>query len=170
MHTGKDFIGRDICFDCLECALKDHSVVSPGGLIYEDDLIVVHPHLLVKLKGFIVISPKRHVSFMFELTKDELYSIGEAIERIHKAFILNQISEDVTVQYVEGEGEHLEVWVVAKTHPLLEKDIKLNYFASDLAMQYRGITPSEPIEILYTVQILKTYFKAKAFISSKPSY
>ncbi len=166
VNSVKDFIGRDICFECLECALASHSIVSPGGLIYEDNFIIVHPHLMVKLKGFIVISPKRHVSFVCELTKDELYSIGEAIERINKAFVLNQISDDVTVQYVEEEGGHLEVWVVAKTHPLLEKDIDLKYFASDLAMKYRNITPSEPIEILYTTQILKTYFKAKAYIEA----
>ncbi len=170
LNSVRDFIGRDICYDCLECGLADHSIVSPGGLIYEDDFIIVHPHLLVKLKGFIVVSPKRHVTSMYELTNDELFSVGEAIERIKKAFIINQISDDVTVQYVEKENSHFEVWVVAKLHPLLEKDIDLKYFASDLAMQYRNITPSEPIEILYTTQILKTYFKAKKFIETSGQY
>ena len=163
MSRVKDFIGRDICYKCLECSIANHELVSPGGLVYEDNFIIVHPHLLVKLKGFIVISPKRHISKMSELTEEETQSINSAIECIEKTLRLNQVAEDFTVQNVESENGHLEIWVVARLHPLLEKDIDLKYFASDLAMSYRGITPSEPIEILYTVQILKTNFKAREF-------
>ena len=163
MSRVKDFIGRDICFKCLECSLANHELVSPGGMIYEDKFIIVHPHLFVKLKGFIVISPKRHISKVSELTDEETQSINGAIECIEKTLRLNQVADDFTVQYVESEKEHLEIWVVARLHPLLEKDIDLKYFASDLAMEYRNITPSEPIEILLTVQILKTSFKAREF-------
>ena len=165
MSFDKDIIGREICYSgCLECALGSHSVMSPGKLIYENSLIVVHPHLFVKLKGFIVISPKRHVSHVSELTEQEKYSIGEAIERIKQAFVFNQISENVTVQYVEKD--HLEVWVAAQVHPLLENSIDIKKFSSEQAMRYYGITPSTSFEILYVVQILKTYFTAKTFIES----
>lgn len=159
----KDIIGRDICCDCLECALKNKAVISPGGMIYENEYIIIHPHLFVKLKGFIVISPKRHVSRMSDLTEEEMYSVGQAIAYIKLCLKLNQIADDVNVQYIEEDGKHLEIWVVAKIHPLLEAEINKKHIASDDAMKYYGITPSEPIEILYTVQILKTYFKAKTF-------
>ena len=163
MNCAKDFIGRDLCYDCLECSLSNHEIVSAGGLIFENDYIVVHPHLLVKLKGFIVVSPKRHVCRRADLTKEEVYSIEEAITRIILTLKVNQIAEEVNVQYIERDNEHLQVWVVAALHPLLKDEIDFKWIASDLAMKYRGIEPSEPIEILYTVQILKTYFKAKGF-------
>ena len=161
--SSKDIIGRDVCCNCLECDLKNKDIISPGGMIYEDEYIIIHPHLFIKLKGFIVISPKRHVSNMYDLTKEELYSVGRAIAYIKLSFKLNQISDDVTVQYIEEEGKHLEIWVVAQSHQLLIGQIDKRHIVTEDAMKYYGITPSEPYEILYIVQILKTYFKAKKF-------
>lgn len=161
--SAKDFIGRTICYDCLECALVKKSLISPGGMIYEDDFIIIHPHPLVRLKGFIVISPKRHISGASDLTEEEKYSIAESINYIIKIFKLNQIADSARVMYETNEEGHLEIWVVALVDPILEQDFKISYFESDLSMQYRGITPSDNIDILYTVQILKSSFRAKNF-------
>lgn len=164
MEKVTDFIGREIFYDCLVCSLRDKELISPGGLIYEDKNIIIFPHPQVKLKGFIVVAPKRHVSQLSDLTDEENFAITEATKAIEHTLSINQVADDFNVQLNISESGHLENWIIPKLYPILEKDVLLKYFASDEIMRYRSMEPSEPIEILYTVQILKTYFKAKAFL------
>ena len=76
-----DFVGRDLGFDCLECDFATHEKISPGGLIYEDNSIIVHPHPVAHMVGFIVVSPKRHVYFENDLKDQELDAITSAVPK-----------------------------------------------------------------------------------------
>ena len=159
MRFATDIIGRDISFNCLECSLGAHSIMSPGGLIYENAFITVHPHTIARMMGFIVVSPKRHVHSEEELDASERVNIEEAIEFLKEKMVSLGYAEEVVVH--TKQNDHLQYWIVGKYAPILENDFDISIFDTKGSMERRGLKYVYGAEILYMTQRLKHEFREK---------
>jgi hypothetical protein len=71
---------RDV--DCRVCpSLAGEWRISPGRLIYEGRYWVVDHAYPSKMKGWLVLVPRRHVEAMHELTPEEFAEMGALLER-----------------------------------------------------------------------------------------
>jgi diadenosine tetraphosphate (Ap4A) HIT family hydrolase len=62
---------------CLACKVLDGRIQPPGGAIYEDEHWVVdHSISPVRLKGWLIIKPKRYVEDLADLSPVEAASIS----------------------------------------------------------------------------------------------
>ena len=161
MRFVKDFVGRDISFDCLECSLAKKSIISPGSLIYEDDKIIVHPHTTARMIGFIVVAPKRHVKALADLTNEEREAMFEAGEFAAHLLIEKGYATDTVLHTKADENGHFQFWIVGNYSPVLEKDFDIAIFDSQGSMERRGLKRVMGKDILLMTQVFKSEFRKK---------
>lgn len=71
--------------ECYVCkSLSGERRISPGPTVYEGRLWVVEHAYPTKLKGWMVIVPKRHVETLHELSTKEFVELAEITERLTK--------------------------------------------------------------------------------------
>ena len=62
---------------CLACDVLEGRIQPPGGIIYEDQHWVVdHSISPVRLKGWLIMKPKRHVEDFADLSPEESARLG----------------------------------------------------------------------------------------------
>lgn len=161
MNELKDFLGRILTWPdskCLECKVSEHSILVPGGLIYEDSLVSVYPELRVNMLSFIVVAPKRHVTSEDELTEEERNRITDVITNVSKLLIKHGLCDDTYI-HQRGVGYHLKYWVIGAYSPYLEREFSLNAFETEDTMKRHGLPYTNAGKIMLMVQILKSDMK-----------
>ena len=159
MRFVKDFVGRDISFDCLECDISNKRILSPGGLIYEDKYIVVHPHTTARMVGFVVVAPKRHVSTLNELSNEERDSIYSAVHFVSEKLIEKGYAKEYVIHSMTDREGHFQFWIVGKYAPVLEKPFDIAIFDSEGSMMRRGLNRVMGKDILLMTQVFKSEFR-----------
>lgn len=103
--------------DCEFCAWREALAATPGGAIYEDDLVIARhtydgPGEATYL-GALVLQPKRHAT-LAELTDDEARAVGWLAARLSRALTICTGAEKVYA-YSFGEAfDHLHLFIVAR--------------------------------------------------------
>ena len=159
MRFVKDFVGRDISFDCLECDISKKTLLSPGGLIYEDEYIIVHPHTTARMIGFIVVAPKRHVSTLNDLSTEERESLYSAVDFVSEKLIEKGYAEEYVIHSKTDREGHFQFWIVGNYAPVLEKPFEIDIFDSEGSMMRRGLHRVLGRDILYMTQVFKSEFR-----------
>jgi histidine triad (HIT) family protein len=95
--------------DCFVCQKHQGLIPSPGGPVYQDDLIYIsHANLwgdeTDHYLGHVFIEPKRHVPGLSGLTPEEAAAIGQFTTRIARA-----LEETLRVEHVYAFvlGDHV---------------------------------------------------------------
>jgi diadenosine tetraphosphate (Ap4A) HIT family hydrolase len=71
---------------CLECSVIARERTPAGGLIHETARFVVHSLVAPSpLRGWLVLAPKRHARWWWELDDAELAEIGPLAARVFRA-------------------------------------------------------------------------------------
>lgn len=161
MRFVTDFVGRDLGFDCLECSIAKKSIISPGGLIYEDNKIIVHPHTTARMLGFIVVAPKRHVGIIEDLDDAERNKMFSAADFAANLLVEKGYANDTVTHTKVDEGGHLQYWVVGNFAPVLEKDFDIAIFDSEGSMERRGLKRVMGNEILLMTQVFKSEYRKR---------
>lgn len=105
--------------DCVVCRKHRGELPSPGGAIYEDDLIYVshaglwgeeEKHFL----GHVFVEPRRHVAELADLTDEEAQAIGLYVSRLARALV-NTLDMEHVYSFVFGDGvPHVHVHVIGR--------------------------------------------------------
>lgn len=110
---GKDFLGNAIENNCMACQIASRYYSPPGGgILFEDEYFFVHQDPYVALPGFFIISSKRHIFAIDELTFQEQTKLGRII-----AIVENVIKQATSVTHITIVQEdlieegHLHIWV-----------------------------------------------------------
>ncbi len=84
---------------CLTCDIVNGKIVPVGGIIYQDDWVILHQCLDVNIPGYIIISSMRHVEGYDDLNDSELFRIGivsrttiqilKELQNVEKVYIAN---------------------------------------------------------------------------------
>ena len=88
---------------CLTCDVVNKKVVPAGGILYQDNLVILHQCLDVNIPGYFIVSPIRHVEEYSSLTDSEIFRISLAarsvvqilheLNDVEKVYILNFAEE-----------------------------------------------------------------------------
>jgi diadenosine tetraphosphate (Ap4A) HIT family hydrolase len=101
--------------DCLACDVLEGRIRPPGGVIYEDDLWVVdHSVSPVRLRGWLIVKPRRHVEDVGELSPAEAAALGPLASATARAVRDGLGAERVYVCSFGEEWRHVHVHVVPR--------------------------------------------------------
>ncbi len=104
---------------CLVCRKHRGEVTTPGGIIYEDDLISIsHAQLIGEEKthylGHVFVEAKRHVPELADLTEEEARTIGLWISRVAQALLHAEGMEHVYSFFIGDGVPHVHVHVIGR--------------------------------------------------------
>ena len=99
---------------CPGCAYGKHEFSLPCGMAYENDNFTLSQDWELPIQGFFVISPKRHVEKLSELSKDERIEMFEIVNKTVEILRKNHICERFDYVFEEKENRHLHVWIMPR--------------------------------------------------------
>ena len=111
----KNYSNEDIYFEgCPGCAYARHEFELPCGMAYENDNFTLSQDWELPIEGFFIVSPKRHIEKLSELTDIErnemFYIVNETIKILRE----NNICERFEILFEEKENRHLHVWIMPR--------------------------------------------------------
>ena len=161
---------RAITYDgCPGCAFAGHKFHLDCGLAYENERFTLSQDWELPIPGFLIVSPKRHIEMLSELTdeeRNEMFSIADKAVRIMRE---NHICERFDYIFEEKENRHLHVWILPRYAWMTEcaDDIVSNLGAIfDYALDhFRNEDKYREIERI--TEIVKNGFKSEAHMKYK---
>ena len=116
-----NYANEKVDFDgCPGCAYGRHEFVLPCGMAYEDEDFTLSQDWELPIVGFFVVSPKRHVSKLSELTLDEQVNIFGIVDEVIKILRNHQICDEFNVVFEEKGGRHFHIWIMPRQEWMLE--------------------------------------------------
>jgi len=103
---------------CLFCTNYKDLASTPGGIVYEDDLVYAH-HYYYQDKGplylgHLMLKTKRHVPGFADLTDEEAQAVGLSVTRLSKALQVCTGAEKVYVEAYYEVVPHLHLHLTAR--------------------------------------------------------
>ena len=132
---------------CIACSIYTGRYNPPGGILYASDGFIIHQDPLVAIPGFLIISPKRHIYSIDEMTPLERNRLGHMIalaeQAIKSTTKVNYIS---VIQEDHSRKGHLHIWLfpwhdfIVKEYDVSLSSMRsiINHYQKD--MQYRDET------------------------------
>lgn len=106
---------KEIIFKgCPGCAYGKHEFNLECGMAYENDRFTLSQDWELPIQGFFIVSPKRHIEKLCELTKDERNEMFEIVDKTVKILRDNKICERFDYIFEERENRHLHVWILPR--------------------------------------------------------
>ena len=99
---------------CPGCAYGKHEFNLECGMAYENDRFTLSQDWELPIQGFFIVSPKRHIEKLCELTKDERNEMFEIVDKTVKILRDNKICERFDYIFEEKENRHLHVWILPR--------------------------------------------------------
>jgi histidine triad (HIT) family protein len=105
--------------DCLVCRKHRGEIATPGGAIYEDDLIYAgHAQIpqgqATTYLGYLMVEPKRHAPGLADLTNAEAQAIGLTITRLSRALKVTVGAEHIYAFVLGHHVAHLHIHIVPR--------------------------------------------------------
>ena len=105
--------------DCFVCRKHSGEIVSPGGVVYEDELVYSSHMALPEGQrsiylGTLFVEPRRHVPGIGDLTRAEAERVGWLTSRLAAALQATAGAEHVYVFVLGHHVPHLHVWVAPR--------------------------------------------------------
>ena len=106
---------KEIQFNgCPGCAYARREFSLSCGIAFETDLFTVSQDWELPIKGFMIISPKRHVNRLSELNKEEKKELFELIDKTIEVLTNNQIASTFVVTFEERENIHFHACILPR--------------------------------------------------------
>lgn len=106
---------KEIIFKgCPGCAYGKQEFNLECGMAYENDRFTLSQDWELPIQGFFIVSPKRHIEKLCELTKDERNEMFEIVDKTVKILRDNKICERFDYIFEEKENRHLHVWILPR--------------------------------------------------------
>ena len=116
----KDFLGYEWDIDCMGCAIRDGSMMVPGGFIQKTEYFCVHQDSLIPLPGFLVIASLRHMQSIADMQDVEYNEFSRLLRTAQYA-----IKKATGVEYLtivqEESSIHFHLWFFPWTQEVIER-------------------------------------------------
>ena len=99
---------------CPGCAYGNHEFALPCGMAYEDEFVTLSQDWELPIPGFFVVSPKRHVEKLAELTSEEKIELNEIVDKTIMILRENNICENFNIISEEKENRHYHIWIMPR--------------------------------------------------------
>ncbi len=115
MGKMKLYTGEEIEFkECPGCSYAKHEFVLPCGFVYEDDSFTISQDWELPIPGFLILSPKRCVETLSDLTNEEREKMFFLLEKTMKILRNSHICERFDIIFEEKENRHLHIWILPR--------------------------------------------------------
>lgn len=106
---------KEIIFKgCPGCAYGKHEFNLECGMAYENDRFTLSQDWELPIQGFFIVSPKRHIEKLSELTTDERNEMFSIVDKTVKILRDNNICDRFDYIFEEKENRHLHVWILPR--------------------------------------------------------
>lgn len=154
-----DFLGNKFQTECLGCSIGKHKIMPIGGFVYESESFVIHQDPEVPIEGFLIISAKKHIKSITDLTKKERNEIIELVNASIQALKETKITNEVTI-IQEERSNHLHIWIFPNYEWMNVKFGKgINYLRAINDYAKENINSEKIEDIMNKIQKLKAYFQ-----------
>ncbi len=110
MHI-TDIQNNQYTCECIGCAIAAGEISPPGGLICESEHFVLHQDPEVPVRGFLIISSKKHIQSVTQMSKTEAAELFSLVYRARLAQEqTGQINEVRIIQ--EERSGHFHLWLL----------------------------------------------------------
>ena len=100
--------------DAHGCAYGNHEFSIECGMAYENERFTVYQDWKLPIKGFFIVSPKRHVEKFCELTVDERNEMFDIVNKTIAILRNNNICDRFDYIFEEKVNRHLHVWLLPR--------------------------------------------------------
>ena len=98
----EDYAGNIIETEkCPACEYAEHKFSLPCGLIFENELLTISQDWEIPIVGFVVISLKRHIESLTELSEQERNETFFYVNQTLKYLKKNKVCEEYNVLFEE---------------------------------------------------------------------
>lgn len=110
-----NYANKEIQFSgCPGCAYGKHEFELPCGIAYENERFTLSQDWELPILGFLIVSPKKHIEKLEELTKDERNEMFEIVDKTIRILRSNNICDRFDIIFEEKENRHLHVWIMPR--------------------------------------------------------
>ena len=99
---------------CPGCAYSNHEFALDCGMAFENDRFNMSQDWELPIKGFFIVSPKRHIEKFNELTMEEINEMFSIVNKTTSILRRNSICERFDYIFEEKENKHLHVWILPR--------------------------------------------------------
>ena len=99
---------------CPWCAYAKHEFNLPCGMIYENDNFTLSQDRELPIVGFLIISPKKHVETLNELSVKEINEMFWIVNNVIKIMKENNICDEFNVIFEEKKKVHFHVRIMPR--------------------------------------------------------
>lgn len=161
MKVIKDFLGNELKYECMGCAISNLKISIPGGIIYNGKYAILAADPEIPLPGFLVVNSKRHVNSFSKLTKEEIIEIGLLIKYAEEALKDLRITTEVTLVQ-EERSKHLHLWIFPTQQWMIDKYGKGIFYLKEIIDDVmHNHNESDVQDVMETTQKIKQYFIEK---------
>ena len=100
--------------NCPGCAYAKHEFKLDCGMAYENEKFNMSQDWELPIKGFFIVSPKRHIEKLCELTEIEINEMFQIVNKTANILRENKICERFDYIFEEKENKHLHVWILPR--------------------------------------------------------
>ena len=141
---------------CTGCSIAKGEI---GIIIYETKNFVINQDPEVPLKGFLVISSKKHVNSLLNLNGEEREELNYLLFKARKSLDDLNICKEVSIVQ-EERSQHFHIWLYPYYDWMNEnfgKGIKYLRDINDYVI--KNATEKDKKEVFETIKQLKKYFE-----------
>ena len=110
-----NYANKEIKFEgCPGCAYAKHEFDLPCGIAYENEKFILSQDWELPILGFFIVSPKKHIEKLEELTKEERDEMFDIVDKTIKILRRNNICDRFDIIFEEKENRHLHVWIMPR--------------------------------------------------------
>lgn len=141
---------------CTGCSVAKGEI---GTIIYETNTFVLNQDPEVPLKGFLVITSKKHVNSFIDYNENEREELLELLFKARKALKDLNICKEVTIVQ-EERSQHFHIWLFPYFDWMQEKFGKgVKYLRDINEYVVKNATDKQKRDVLDSMEKLKKYFE-----------
>lgn len=141
---------------CTGCSVSKGEI---GTIIYETNTFVLNQDPEVPLKGFLVITSKKHVNSFIDYNENEREELLELLFKARKALKDLNICKEVTIVQ-EERSQHFHIWLFPYFDWMQEKFGKgVKYLRDINEYVVKNATDKQKRDVLDSIEKLKKYFE-----------
>ena len=106
---------------CIGCACASGEFDVFGGNLFETESFIVAQDCELPINGFMIVSTKRHITKMTELSEKEQIDLIKIINKVLTILRDNHVAEEYNIVLEEKSSSHFHVWLMPRHKWMLEK-------------------------------------------------
>lgn len=105
---------------CPGCAYANHEFKLPCGVAYENERFILSQDWELPIQGFMILSPKKCIDKLCDLTVDERNEMFEIVDKNIKILREANVCDRFDIIFEEKVNRHFHVWILPRYDWMIE--------------------------------------------------